>query len=103
MTKLSDAELRTFLSDMEGWTFLGNAIHREFAFPGFRSAIAFVNRLAALAEDAGHHPDIEIHYNRVYVSLSTHDAGGVTEKDVALAAEIDMAATGDPPADSGGG
>jgi 4a-hydroxytetrahydrobiopterin dehydratase len=46
--------------------------------------------VADLAEAAGHHPDIEIHYNRVYLSLSTHDAGGVTEKDVALAAEIDL-------------
>jgi 4a-hydroxytetrahydrobiopterin dehydratase len=88
---------------MEGWTFLGNAIHRDFTFPGFRSAISFVNRVAESAEGAGHHPDIEIHYNRVYLSLSTHDAGGVTEKDIALAAEIDMAARGDTPADSGGG
>ena len=103
MTKLSDAELKTFLADMEGWTFLANAIHRDFAFPGFRSAIAFVNSVAELAERAGHHPDIEIHYNRVYLSLSTHDAGGVTEKDIALAAEIDIAAAGGTPADSGGG
>jgi 4a-hydroxytetrahydrobiopterin dehydratase len=103
MAKLSDAELRTFLADMEGWTLLANAIHREFAFPGFRSAIAFVNRVAELAEGAGHHPDIEIHYNRVSLSLSTHDAGGVTEKDIALAAEIDIVATGGTPADSGGG
>ena len=103
MAKLSDAELRTFLADMEGWTFLANAIHRDFTFPGFRSAIAFVNRVAELAEGAGHHPDIEIHYNRVSLSLSTHDAGGVTEKDIALAAEIDSAVTGGTPADSGGG
>jgi 4a-hydroxytetrahydrobiopterin dehydratase len=103
MTKLSDAELKTFLADMEGWTFLANAIHRDFTFPGFRSAIAFVNGVAELAESAGHHPDIEIHYNRVYLSLSTHDAGGVTEKDIALAAEIDIVATGGTPADSGGG
>jgi 4a-hydroxytetrahydrobiopterin dehydratase len=103
MAKLSDAELETFLADTEGWTFLANAIHRDFAFPGFRSAIAFVNRVAELAEGAGHHPDIEIHYDRVSLSLSTHDAGGVTEKDIALAAEIDRAAMGGTPADSGGG
>ncbi len=71
---------------MQGWSSLANAIQRDFTFPGFRSAIAFVNRVAELAETAGHHPDIEIHYNRVSLSLSTHDAGGVTEKDVALAA-----------------
>ena len=91
MAKLTEAELKVFL-EREGWASLSNAIHREFTFPGFRSAIAFVNRVADLAETAGHHPDIEIHYNRVSVSLSTHDAGGVTEKDVALAAEIDLVA-----------
>jgi 4a-hydroxytetrahydrobiopterin dehydratase len=90
MTKLTEAELKAFLDEMEGWTSLGNSSHRDFTFPGFRSAIAFVNRVAELAEAAGHHPDIEIHYNRVDLSLSTHDAGGVTEKDVALAAEIDV-------------
>jgi 4a-hydroxytetrahydrobiopterin dehydratase len=90
MTKLSEAELKAFLDEMEGWTSLGDAIHRDFTFPGFRTAITFVDRVADLAEAAGHHPDIEIHYNRVSLSLSTHDAGGVTEKDVALAAAIDL-------------
>ncbi|HZB78629.1 MAG TPA: 4a-hydroxytetrahydrobiopterin dehydratase [Actinomycetota bacterium] len=89
MAKLTEAELKGSLDEMEGWTSLGNVIHRDFTFPGFRAAIGFVNRVADLAEAAGHHPDIEIHYNRVDLSLSTHDAGGVTEKDVALAAEID--------------
>ena len=95
MAKLADAELNAFLSEMEGWTFLGNAIHKDFVFTGFRGAIAFVNRVAERADAAGHHPDIEIHFNRVYISLSTHDAGGVTEKDVALATEIDAAAEPD--------
>jgi 4a-hydroxytetrahydrobiopterin dehydratase len=90
MAKLTEVELKVFLDEMEGWTSLGNAIHRDFTFPGFRAAIMFVNRVADLAEATGHHPDIEIHYSRVYLSLSTHDAGGVTEKDVALAAEIDL-------------
>jgi 4a-hydroxytetrahydrobiopterin dehydratase len=92
MPKLTDAELTALLGEMEGWTSLGNAIHKEFGFPGFRGAIAFVNRIAERAESAGHHPDIEVHFNRVLISLSTHDAGGVTEKDAALAAEIDEAA-----------
>ena len=92
MAKLTESELKVVLDEMEGWASLSNAIHRDFTFPGFRSAISFVNRVAELAEAAGHHPDIEIHYNRVSVSLSTHDAGGVTEKDVALAAEIDLVA-----------
>jgi 4a-hydroxytetrahydrobiopterin dehydratase len=98
MPKLTDAELTALLSEMEGWTSLGNAIHKEFGFPGFRGAIAFVNRVAERAESAGHHPDMEIHFNRVFISLSTHDAGGVTEKDAVLAAEIDEAAEGDASA-----
>ena len=92
MAKLTEAELKVFLDERAGWASLSNAIHRDFTFPGFRSAIAFVNSVADLAEAAGHHPDIEIHYNRVSMSLSTHDAGGVTEKDVGLAAEIDRVA-----------
>ncbi len=103
MPKLTDAELTAFLSEVEGWTSLGNAIHKEFGFPGFRGAIAFVNRVADRAESAGHHPDIEIHFNRVFISLSTHDAGGVTEKDAVLAAEIDEAAESDVAAGHSGG
>jgi len=95
MTKLTDEKLEAFLSNTEGWTSQGNAIHKDFTFPGFRAAMAFVNRVAEQADTARHHPDIEIHYTRVRISLSTHDAGGVTEKDVAAAAEIDAAADGD--------
>ena len=92
MAKLTDADLKAFLSGREGWTSSGNAIHKEFTFPGFRRAIEFVNRVAELANEAAHHPDLEIHYNRVVVSLSTHDEGGVTDKDVVLAREIDSVA-----------
>ena len=89
MDKLDDAELRFQMRDLEGWKVLGDAIHKDFTFRGFRAAIAFVNRVAEQATAAGHHPDLEIHYDRVVVSLSTHDAGGVTEKDVELAEKID--------------
>lgn len=92
MVRLTEAELKGFLDELEGWASVSDSIHRDFTFPGFRWAITFVNRVADLAEAAGHHPDIEIHYNRVDLSLSTHDAGGVTEQDVALAAEIDRVA-----------
>lgn len=95
MAKLTDGDLDPFLSTHEGWTSQGDAIHKDFAFPGFLEAIAFVNRVAERAEAARHHPDIEIRYDRVSISLSTHDAGGVTEKDVAAAAEIDGVAEGD--------
>lgn len=92
MARLTDVELKTFLDGMEGWTKVGDAIQKDFVFPGFRGAIGFVNRVADRANEASHHPDLEIHYNRVGVSLSTHDEGGVTGKDVALAAEIDTVA-----------
>ncbi|HET9673041.1 MAG TPA: 4a-hydroxytetrahydrobiopterin dehydratase, partial [Actinomycetota bacterium] len=75
MAKLEDAELRVLMRDLEGWKLLGDAIHKDYAFPGFTAAIAFVNRIAELATAAGHHPDLEIHSHRVVVSLSTHDAG----------------------------
>jgi 4a-hydroxytetrahydrobiopterin dehydratase len=89
MAKLDDAELRLLMRDLEGWKHLADAIHKDFTFPGFKAAIAFVNRIAELAVDAGHHPDLEVHYNRVVVSLSTHDEGGVTQRDVDLASRID--------------
>lgn len=89
MPKLSDEEVKLGLRRLSEWTFFGNALHRTFTFRGFRASIAFVNRLAEAASSAGHHPDIEIHFNRVIVSLSTHDAGGVTEKDLDLAEAID--------------
>ena len=101
MAKLTDAELEEFLSNTEGWTSQGDAIRKDFAFPGFRAAIAFVNRVAERADAARHHPDIEIHYDRVTISLSTHDAGGVTEKDISLASEIDGAAESDAAEPSG--
>jgi 4a-hydroxytetrahydrobiopterin dehydratase len=102
MGKLTDAELEAFLSKREGWTSRGDAIQKDFAFRGFRAAIAFVDRVAERAEAARHHPDIEIHYNHVQISLSTHDAGGVTEKDVAAAVEIDAAAEIDAASEPGG-
>jgi 4a-hydroxytetrahydrobiopterin dehydratase len=92
MAKLTDEEVRSLLTTMHGWQYLGDAIHREFTFRGFRGAISFVNRVAELANAAAHHPDLEIHYNRVVVSLSTHDEGGVTDKDVMLSREIDSVA-----------
>jgi 4a-hydroxytetrahydrobiopterin dehydratase len=94
---LTDDELRLAMTDLPGWTALGGAIHRQYGFRGFRAAIAFVNRMAEQATAAKHHPDIEIHYNRVAVSLSTHDEGGVTQRDVDLATAIERVS--EPPAD----
>ena len=74
---------------MDGWTETGEALERELEFPSFPEAIAFVNRLAELAEAENHHPDVDIRYRRVTVRWSTHSEGGVTERDRALAARTD--------------
>ena len=70
----------------EGWAEVDGALEREFGFPDFDGAIAFVNRVAELAEAENHHPDIAIHYNRVTVRWWTHTAGGITDRDRELAA-----------------
>ncbi|MBE7381401.1 MAG: 4a-hydroxytetrahydrobiopterin dehydratase [Leptolyngbya sp. SIO1E4] len=85
---LSDTEVQTQLNQLNGWSQAGNTIKIEKTFDGFPSAIAFVNKLVEPAEAAGHHPDIAITYNKVTVSLSTHDAGGLTQKDFDMAAQI---------------
>jgi 4a-hydroxytetrahydrobiopterin dehydratase len=97
MTKLSDDDIRSALADLPGWSFESDALRKEYRFSGFRAAIGFIVRLADEAHAARHHPDLENHYNRVLVSLTTHDAGGVTDSDVALARAIEGVA--EPPAD----
>jgi len=80
------------LKAMRGWERHDNEIRKEFKFAGFKQAIAFVNKVADAAEAADHHPDIDIRYNKVKMKLSTHSEGGITDKDFALAAEIERAA-----------
>ena len=77
------------LRNSPDWSYQDNALVRTLAFPDFRKALAFVNRVGDVAEQAGHHPDIDIRYNRVRFALSTHDAGGVTAKDFDVARQID--------------
>ncbi len=89
MPRLTEDEMRTALAQLPGWAFDGAALSKRFTFPTFPAAIAFVNRVARVAEQMGHHPDITINYAAVTLQLSTHDAGGVTEKDVDLAARLD--------------
>ena len=75
---------------MAGWTQDGDALVRDFKHRDFAAAIAFVNKVAELAEEANHHPDILVHgWNKVRLTLSTHSEGRVTEKDHALAQRID--------------
>ena len=77
------------LARVPGWTRAGRAITRTYRFDDFRSALAFVNRVGKVAERQQHHPDIDIRYNQVTLSLWTHDAGGLSERDFRLAASID--------------
>jgi 4a-hydroxytetrahydrobiopterin dehydratase len=92
MAAWSADEVRHQLGKLAGWSFSENAIHMKYTFESFMPGIAFVNRIAEAAEKAQHHPDITINYNVVLISLSTHSEGGVTEKDFALAREIDSQA-----------
>ncbi|HVR04927.1 MAG TPA: 4a-hydroxytetrahydrobiopterin dehydratase [Solirubrobacteraceae bacterium] len=89
MTPLSDQDIEARLVG-SAWSRQGDAVVREYKLADFAAAIAFVNRVAELAERANHHPDILVHgWNRVRLELSTHSAGGLTAADFALAEEID--------------
>lgn len=91
MALLDDAEIRSRLDELKGWTRDGDAIRKTYTLDTFAEAVAFVNRIAALADKADHHPDIDIRYDRVGCSLSTHSEGGLTRRDFDLAHQIDTA------------
>jgi 4a-hydroxytetrahydrobiopterin dehydratase len=88
MSLLSPAEQTQALTELPGWQLSEGALANTFSFSDFREAMSFVNSVAKVAERAGHHPDIDIRYNKVKLALSSHDAGGITQKDFSLAAEI---------------
>jgi 4a-hydroxytetrahydrobiopterin dehydratase len=87
--KLSDDAISKHLEALENWERNGDQIERKLEFEDFLAAIEFINRVAPLAEAADHHPELFNVYNRVEIVLTTHDAGGITEKDFALASRID--------------
>jgi 4a-hydroxytetrahydrobiopterin dehydratase len=89
MPALSSSEVEARLHSVPAWRIEGGELTRTFARKDFRAALAFVNRVGELAEQAGHHPDIDIRYNKVRLALVTHDAGGITAKDFDLAAAVD--------------
>jgi 4a-hydroxytetrahydrobiopterin dehydratase len=89
MPRLSEDEITRALETLPDWRRQGEALVRDFTFKNFRQAMAFVNQVAELAEAQRHHPDITIRYNRVQLTLSTHEAGGITERDLELARRID--------------
>ena len=88
MPRLAPAEIRQQLAKLPGWALAGAAIERTFRFPTFAAAIGFVDKVAAIADAADHHPDILVRYDRVTLTLSTHSAGGLTAADFALAEQI---------------
>lgn len=88
MTRMEEAEVARRLAALPGWERRGDEIRRTFAFADFKEALAFVNRVGALAEQLDHHPDIDIRYSRVTLALTTHDAGGLTARDFELASRI---------------
>ena len=90
--KLSDKEIQDKLAALPGWKKEADALVRQFTLRSFPDAIAFTTRLAFDAQEADHHPDITISYKRVTVRWSTHDAGGVTDKDLAGVAQTDRVA-----------
>lgn len=89
MATLSDVEVQERLQQLTGWELAGRAIRKLYRFPSFERAMAFVNRVAALAEELNHHPDFLIQYDKVTLTLSSHDAGGLTARDFRLATRID--------------
>jgi 4a-hydroxytetrahydrobiopterin dehydratase len=91
MAKLEQAEIERRLAALPGWEFKDNAISKLYRLKTFMDGIAFVNQVAKMAEAADHHPDIKINYTRITFSCSTHDQGGVTEKDFKLASQIEEA------------
>jgi len=85
---LSTTEIQDVLRSHPDWKLSEGKLVREWVFSDFVEAMKFVNRIAAVAEAAGHHPDIDVRYNRVSLGLVSHDAGGITQRDAAMAARI---------------
>jgi 4a-hydroxytetrahydrobiopterin dehydratase len=94
MSTLETDQIQSALADLDGWRLDGDHIRRELKFDGFREAIAFINRVADLADEADHHPELSNTYNSVEVGLTTHSDGGVTQKDLDLARQIDAVVEG---------
>lgn len=92
---LSDIAIQRELGNLPGWSRRGDLLTRMYQFRDFAAAMAFVDRVAESAEAANHHPDIDIRYSKVTLSLSSHDSGGITQKDVDLAKAIDGAGASD--------
>jgi 4a-hydroxytetrahydrobiopterin dehydratase len=92
--RLSPQEVSQVLAGLPGWRVEEDCLIRRFSFRDFRSAMDFANQVAQLAEEAGHHPDMTVGYGYVQVRLTTHDAGGITQRDVDLARKVEALPAG---------
>ena len=90
--KATDEQVQAVLRELGPWTVQGGKLHREYRFRDFVQAFGFMTQVALLAERAGHHPEWFNVYNRVVVDLTTHDAGGITQKDLDLARAMEKVA-----------
>ncbi|MFZ1729132.1 MAG: 4a-hydroxytetrahydrobiopterin dehydratase [Bacteroidota bacterium] len=91
MSVLDAQQIAAELATMPGWAVASGQITKKFKAPSFHRAIGFVTQIAILAEKADHHPDIDIRYDTVTIAMSTHSEGGITEKDISMAREIESA------------
>lgn len=89
MTKLSEPEIREAIHELPGWVDQDGKLTKTFTHSSFPEAIVFVNAVAHIAELANHHPDIDVRYSNITLSLVTHDEGGITPRDVALARQVE--------------
>ncbi len=89
MALMADEEIQARLEDLEGWERSGDSIRKQFKLDDFVGSVEFVNRLVEPAEEMNHHPDLEVSWNRVTVSITTHAQGGLTENDFELARRIE--------------
>ena len=87
---LGEEEVKKYMAEIgEGWNVKDKRISKKFKFNNFKESIGFINKIAVIAEEENHHPDIEIHYNRVIITLWTHAIGGLSENDFILGSKID--------------
>jgi 4a-hydroxytetrahydrobiopterin dehydratase len=91
MARLTDEEIEDRLARLDGWERDGDQIRRQFQLDDFKGSVDFIVRLTADAEEMNHHPDLEVSWNKVTVSVTTHSEGGLTENDFELARRIDAA------------
>jgi 4a-hydroxytetrahydrobiopterin dehydratase len=93
MAKLDPQEIEQRLKPLSGWSYQANAISKMFRFKEFMEGIQFINTVAGAAEAMDHHPDINVNYTRITFTCTSHDSGGVTERDFKLANAIEEAYT----------